>query len=81
MMETKIKFVAPLLVVADMQRAISFYETVLGLKVIVDFGENITFEGNFSLHLQSHFQSLIDGKTIKTGGNDFEIYFEYERVS
>ena len=80
MMETKIKFVAPLLVVADMQRARSFYETVLGLKVIVDFGENITFEGNFSLHLQSHFQSLIDGKTIKTGGNDFEIYFEYDAI-
>jgi len=79
-MENKPKFVCPLLVVADMQRARSFYETVLGLNVIVDFGANITFEGNFALHLLSHFQSLIDGKEIKTGGNDFEIYFEYDNM-
>lgn len=77
-METKMKFVCPLLVVADMQRARRFYETVLGLNVIVDFGENITFEGNFALHQQAHFQSLIDGKEIKSGGNDFELYFEYD---
>jgi len=77
-METKVKFICPLLVVADMQRARSFYETVLGLNVIVDFGENITFEGNFALHQQAHFQSLIDGKDIKSGGNDFELYFEYD---
>lgn len=77
-METKMKFVCPLLVVADMQRARRFYETVLGLNVIVDFGENITFEGNFALHQQAHFQSLIDGKDIKSGGNDFELYFEYD---
>lgn len=79
-METKMKFVCPLLVVADMQRARRFYETVLGLNVIVDFGENITFEGNFALHQQAHFQSLIDGKDIKSGGNDFELYFEYDEM-
>ncbi|MBW8323438.1 MAG: VOC family protein [Prolixibacteraceae bacterium] len=77
-METKVKFISPLLVVADMQRARRFYETVLGLNVIVDFGENITFEGNFALHQQTHFQSLIDGKEIKSGGNDFELYFDYD---
>lgn len=79
-METKVKFISPLLVVADMQRARRFYETVLGLNVIVDFGENITFEGNFALHQQAHFQSLIDGKDIKSGGNDFELYFEYDEM-
>jgi len=79
-MENKPKFICPLLVVADIQRARSFYETVLGLNVIVDFGENITFEGNFALHQQSHFQMLIDGKEIKHGGNCFEIYFEFDNV-
>jgi len=79
-MSNKPKFVCPLLVVADMQRARSFYETVLDQKVIMDFGENITFEGNFSLHLANHFSNLIDGKEIKTGGNNFEIYFEYDDV-
>jgi catechol 2,3-dioxygenase-like lactoylglutathione lyase family enzyme len=77
-MQNKPKFVCPLLVVADMQRARSFYETVLEQKVIIDFGENITFEGNFALHLQSHFAQLIDGKEIAFGANNFEIYFEFD---
>jgi catechol 2,3-dioxygenase-like lactoylglutathione lyase family enzyme len=77
-MNSKPKFVCPLLVVADMQRARNFYETVLEQKVIMDFGENITFEGNFALHLQSHFAQLIDGKEIAFGVNNFEIYFEFD---
>lgn len=77
-MNSKPKFVCPLLVVADMQRARNFYETVLEQKVIVDFGENITFEGNYALHLQSHFSQLIDGKEISLGCNNFEIYFEFD---
>jgi catechol 2,3-dioxygenase-like lactoylglutathione lyase family enzyme len=77
-MQSKPKFVCPLLVVADMQRARNFYETVLEQKVIMDFGENITFEGNFALHLQSHFAQLIDGKEIAFGVNNFEIYFEFD---
>ncbi|MDA3880370.1 MAG: hypothetical protein PF436_08285 [Prolixibacteraceae bacterium] len=79
-MQSKPKFLCPLLVVADMQRARTFYETVLEQKVIIDFGENITFEGDFALHLQSHFGQLIDGKEITAGGNNFEIYFEYDEM-
>jgi catechol 2,3-dioxygenase-like lactoylglutathione lyase family enzyme len=75
-MGTAIKYICPLLVVADMSRARTFYESILGQKVIMDFGENITFDGNFSLHLQSHYQSLIDNKEIRFGGHDFELYFE-----
>lgn len=79
-MQNKPKYICPLLLVADMQRARHFYETILEQKVIFDFGENITFEGRFSLHLNSHFRKLIDGKTIQWGGNNFEIYFEYDDV-
>lgn len=77
-METAIKYICPLLVVADMARARNFYENILGQKVVMDFGENITFEGNFSLHLQSHYQSLIDDRKITFGGHNFELYFEYD---
>ena len=63
-----------------MQRARNFYETVLEQKVIMDFGENITFEGNFALHLQSHYTQLIDGKEIAFGANNFEIYFEFDNM-
>lgn len=79
-METKPKFICPLLVVSDMQRSRNFYETVLHQEVIYDFGENVTFKGNFAIHQQQHFQMLIDGKEIRTGGNNFEIYFEFDNV-
>lgn len=77
-MRQPIKYISPLLVVADIKRSRDFYETVLNQKVLVNFGENITFEGNFTLHQKSHYQSLIDDKTIEIGGNDFELYFEYD---
>jgi len=79
-MNSTVKYVCPLIVVADMQRARNFYEKLLGQEVIVDFGENITFRGNFALHLQKHYRSLIDGKEVHPGGNDFELYFEYDEV-
>lgn len=79
-MKTTIKYICPLLVVADMARARNFYENILGQKVIMDFGENITFEGNFALHLQSHYQSLINHKEICFGSHSFELYFECDEI-
>ena len=49
-------------------------------RVKYDFGENVTFEGDFAIHLQSHFSSLIDNRPIRTGGNNFELYFEFDMV-
>lgn len=77
-MANKIKYICPLIVVSDIQLSRYFYETTLGQKVILDFGENITFEGNFSLHLKKHYQGLIGHNEIRTGGNDFELYFEFD---
>lgn len=77
-MTNRPRYICPLIVVSEMQRSRQFYESVLDQKVIMDFGENITFEGSFSLHLQKHYQGLIDNREIKTGGNDFELYFEFD---
>ncbi len=74
------KYKCPLLVVSDIRRSRSFYEDLLGQKVIVDFGENVTFQGDFAIHLKSHFQKLIDNKEIHLGGNNFELYFEDDGV-
>ncbi len=70
------KFICPLLVVSDMQRSREFYENLLNQKVKFDFGENVTYHGDFAIHLQSHYAGLIDNKTITFGGNNFELYFE-----
>lgn len=53
-----LKFDGPLIVVDDMARSRHFYEQLLGQKVKFDFGPNVPFEG-FSIHLKSHFQSLL----------------------
>lgn len=72
------KFICPLITVSDIEVARNFYENVLDQKVKFDFGENITFHGDFSIHLRSHFSNLIDHKEIISGGNNFELYFEYD---
>lgn len=74
------KYICPLLVVSDIPKSRKFYEAILKQKVKFDFGENVTFEGDFAIHLDSHFSSLIGGKEITRGGNDFEIYFEEDEL-
>jgi catechol 2,3-dioxygenase-like lactoylglutathione lyase family enzyme len=74
------KFICTLLTVSDIEKSKHFYETVLGQKLKTDFGENISFEGDFALHLRSHFQELIDNKKTERGANDVELYFEDDEV-
>ena len=75
----KIKFMCPLITVTDIKRSRDFYENVLEQKVEADYGENVSF-GGFAIHLRSHFKMLIDNKEVVVGGNNFELYFEYDNV-
>lgn len=74
------KYICPLLVVSDMKRSRAFYEGVLGRTVKADFGENVSYEGDFAIHLQSHYAGLIDGRPIRYGSNHVELYFEDDNV-
>lgn len=38
--------------------------------------DNITFQGDFTINLKSHFQKLLDNRQIKAKANNFELYFE-----
>ncbi len=58
-MKNMLKYVSPLIVVEEMAGARHFYEQLLGQKVKFDFGPNVTFQGDFAIHLRSHFQSLL----------------------
>lgn len=78
-----LKFVCPLVAVEDVARSRRFYEQVLGQKVKYDFGRNVTFEGDFSIHLSSHFQGLLGDAAkypIVTKGHGGELYFEEDEV-
>jgi catechol 2,3-dioxygenase-like lactoylglutathione lyase family enzyme len=74
------KYICSLITVADIKRSRDFYEGLLNQKVKYDFGENVTFDGDFAIHLQSHFSRLIDNRPIRAGGNNFELYFEFDGV-
>ncbi|MBC3888856.1 glyoxalase [Acetobacterium paludosum] len=74
------KFEAPMLVVDDINRSRAFYCDVFGLEVVMDFGENITFNAGFSLQDKALWTKFIDAKEkdIIYHGNDMELYFEEE---
>lgn len=74
------KFVCPLIVVNNMEISRNFYEKVLNQKVQFDFGENVSFEGGFAIHLKSHFSDLINTSEndIIEKSNNSELYFEEE---
>lgn len=77
------KYICPLLVVENIAVSRSFYETLLGQTVKFDFGENITFEGDFAIHEKKHYASLLGENKeplIQTGAHNFELYFEEEDV-
>ena len=66
----------PMLVVADIEKSVEFYEKVLGLHVIMDFGANKTLTGGLALQTAETYRDFVREKNISFGGNDFEIYFE-----
>lgn len=76
------KYVGSLIVVKDVQRSRAFYEK-LDQKVKYDFGQNIEFDGGFSIHLEEHFEKLlgIGQNNILKKSNNFELYFETEEIS
>ncbi len=74
------KYICTLITVSDINKSRSFYENILECEVKYDFGENVTFHGDFSIHLDSHFKGLIDSKEITHGGNNIELYFEHDDV-
>lgn len=76
------KYGLPLLVVADIAVSRKFYEEVLNQEVIMDFGANITFKGNFALQSKESWVDFIQKteKDVLTKSNNFELYFEEEHL-
>lgn len=70
-------FSNPLIVVNDLKKAKKFYHDILGLEVILDFGENVTLTGGIALQTKSSWLTFInkDKNEISFGANDAELYF------
>ena len=68
----------PLLVVRDLERSKAFYRKVLGLRVVADFGANVTLTGGVCLQTQESCAGFI-GKApeaVTFGSLSGELYFE-----
>lgn len=63
----------PMLVVRDIDSSAAFYETVLGLRVIMDFGANKTLTGGLVLQTEETYKRFIGKREISFGGNDVEV--------
>lgn len=72
------KFLSTLIVVSDMEKPKRFYYEVLGLKVIFDFGANVTLTGGIALQAKDTWLTFIQKQDseIVFGGNVAELYFE-----
>lgn len=72
------KFLNPMIVVSDMEKSKEFYNKVLGLDVVIDFGENVTLTGGIALQTKNTWCAFIhkDESEIVFKGNDAELYFE-----
>ena len=63
------------LAVRDMERSKKFYTKLFGQKIELDFGENVVFDGGFSI--QEGFGRLTGIPEVQWGA-DMELYFETE---
>lgn len=76
----KMKYICTLIVVEDVQKSRFLYEQILGQTVKMDYGENITFHGDFAIYQKNHFKSLIYNYPILSKSNNFELYFEDDNL-
>ncbi len=68
----------PLLAVRDMERSKAFYKEVLGLRVVMDLGANVTLTGGLCLQTLDTWAEFLGkaAEAIRFGGGDSEVYFE-----
>jgi catechol 2,3-dioxygenase-like lactoylglutathione lyase family enzyme len=78
-----LKFVCALIAVENVAVSRHFYEELLGQKVRYDFGVDIQFEGDFTIHQQAHFQNLLGNPLnypVTQKSNNAELYFETDEL-
>ena len=72
-------FISSIIVVEDVLRSRSLYETILHLKVTADFGiYNVGFEGGLSLYRKAFFEELIADQVHLGKHHNVVLYFEVD---
>ena len=69
------KYKNTLLAVADMERSKRFYRELLGLRVVADFGANVTLSGGLALQTLESWRDFIGKEEICFFNKAAEVYF------
>ena len=72
------KFTSTLIAVADMEKSKQFYQDVLGMHVVADFGANVTLDGGLVMQTLDTWKSFIRTDKVILPNNAGELYFEDE---
>ena len=70
------KYTSTLIAVSDMEKSKQFYRDVLGMKVVADFGSNVTLDGGLVLQTMDTWKSFIRTDSVVLPNNAGELYFE-----
>ena len=72
------KFTSTLIAVSDLEKSKRFYQDVLGLDIIADFGANVTLTGGVVLQTLETWKQFINKneEQIIFKNNSMELYFE-----
>lgn len=72
------KFLSPMIVVSDIKKSKQFYDKVLGLEVVHDFGANVVLTEGIALQTKETWSTFIQklDNDFVFGGNVSELYFE-----
>lgn len=65
-----------LIAISDMEKSKRFYQDLLGMHVVGDFGANVQLESGLFLQTKDSWENIIANKAIKLGHNAGELYFE-----
>lgn len=71
------------LLVKDIEKSTHFYNTILGQKIVMDFGRNVGFEGGLAIWESDYALNLIfqeKAKDTVVGANNSEVYFETKNL-
>ena len=74
------KFTGTLIAVKDIELSKRFYNDVLGLNVVADFGANVTLEGGVVLQSLETWQQFIRTDDVVFQNNAGELYFEEDNL-
>ena len=76
-----VKYQMPLIAVSDVGRSKRFYCGLFDQRVVLDFGENVTFSGGFAIQEKFAWLTGLAEDSVRSRPNNMELYFETDDLA